>query len=62
MLERRFKATLERPDTRGSWTYLDIPFDVERAFGRKGRVKVKGTISGCAWGHIWTRPGLQERL
>ena len=46
MPERRFKATLERPDTPGSWTYLDIPFDVEKVFGRKGQVKVKGTING----------------
>jgi hypothetical protein len=46
MSEQRFEATLERPDTPGSWTYLDIPFDVEEVFGRKGQVKVKGTING----------------
>jgi hypothetical protein len=49
MPERRFKATLVRPDTPGSWTYLDIPFDVKEAFGQKGQVRVKGTVNGQAY-------------
>ena len=47
--ERSFKATLKRPATPGSWTFLDIPFDVEQVFGHKGQVKVKGTINGYAY-------------
>jgi hypothetical protein len=37
MRERRFQATLKRPDTPGCWTYVDVPFDVEQIFGHKGR-------------------------
>ena len=43
---RRFKATLERSDTPGSWTYVTIPFDVEKIFGHKRQVKIKGKING----------------
>jgi len=44
MRQRKFKAKLKRPDTPGSWTYVDVPCDVEQVFGHKGQVKVKGTI------------------
>ena len=40
-----FVAHLERPEGVGTWTYLDVPFNVEDAFCKKGQVKVKGTIN-----------------
>lgn len=42
----KFQAILIRPNQTGSWTYLDIPFSIEDAFGSKGQVKVRGTING----------------
>lgn len=44
MTEQRFETTLEKPDASGTWTYFTVPFVVEKAFGSKSRVKVKGTI------------------
>ena len=41
-----FEAELKRPEGVGTWTYLDIPFDIAVEFGSKGQVKVKGTING----------------
>jgi len=34
---------------RGSWTFLEIPFSVETAFGSKGRVAVAVTMNGFAF-------------
>ncbi len=42
-----FQAVLKRPEGVGTWTYLDIPIDMARAFGSKGRIKIRGTINGC---------------
>jgi hypothetical protein len=33
----------------GSWAHLPIPFNVEKTFGAKGRVAVRGTINGVAY-------------
>jgi hypothetical protein len=33
----------------GSWTHMPIPFNVEKAFGTKARVAVRGTINGFAY-------------
>ncbi len=30
----------------GAWTYLKIPFDIEKQFGSRARVAVKGTLNG----------------
>lgn len=49
MPDYRFEATLERPDLRGAWTFIRAPFSVEREFGVKGRVPVKGTINGIPY-------------
>lgn len=46
MAEFSFTSTLKRPDGVGTWTYLDIPLDVMAAFGKKGQVKVRGTLNG----------------
>ena len=45
----RFEATLERPDIRGAWTFVRIPFSVAQEFGVKGQVPVKGTINGVPY-------------
>ncbi len=49
MPKKEFTSKLERFEGVGTWTYADIPFDVERAFGKKGQVKVKGTVNGIAF-------------
>jgi hypothetical protein len=41
-----FSAKLVRMEDVGTWTYLVVPFDVEKAFGRGGPVKVTGTLAG----------------
>lgn len=40
-----FIARLERPEGVGTWTFFNVPFNVEDSFGKKGQVKVKGTIN-----------------
>ena len=45
----RFKATLERPEVRGAWTFVRIPFSVADEFGVKGQVPVKGAINGVPY-------------
>jgi hypothetical protein len=42
---QRFRALLE-PSERGTSTSITIPFDVQTAFGARGRVAVCGTING----------------
>jgi len=49
MPKKEFTSKLERFEGSGTWTYADIPFDVEKAFGKKGQVKVKGTVNGVAF-------------
>jgi len=44
MPQQNFEAILIRPDEPGSWTYLVIPFDVEKVLGSK-QVAVRGTIN-----------------
>ena len=39
-----FKAVLERHDGTGTWTYLTAPLSVEKVFGKRGRVAVRGRI------------------
>lgn len=43
---KSFKAVLERGDRRLGWTISRIPFDVNKAWGTKGILKVKGEING----------------
>lgn len=46
---KTFTAKLVRMEGVGTWTYLVVPFDVEKAFGRGGQVKVAGTIAGVSF-------------
>jgi hypothetical protein len=41
-----FKAELIGRGPGGAWTYVQIPFSVAEAFGRKGQVPVRATING----------------
>lgn len=42
---KRFRVELEKHATSEA-TSIEIPFDVEKAFGSRGRVPVRGTING----------------
>jgi hypothetical protein len=44
-MEKKFKSKLEPRGPGGAWTFLRIPFDVNKTFGNKGRVSVAGTIN-----------------
>jgi hypothetical protein len=46
---KQFKAQLKARGPEGAWTFLEIPFSVEEAFGSKARVAVCGTINGFAF-------------
>ena len=46
---KRFRNRLTSRGPGGAWTFLEIPFDVEKAFGSKARIAVTGTINGFAF-------------
>ena len=48
MASKRFRAVLEK-DEGSTATAITVPFDVERAFGGRGRIPVRGTINGVAY-------------
>ena len=43
---KRFRAVVKRKEG-GEVCSIDIPFDVERTFGARGRVPVRGTLNGA---------------
>lgn len=47
---KKFRATLERGDSRLGWVIIRIPFDVKRTWGTRGQIRVKGEINGFAFG------------
>jgi len=46
---KKFKTKLTAHGPGGAWTFLDIPFSVEKEFGTKARVAVTGTLNGFAF-------------
>lgn len=42
----RFTAVLEKMPGRFGWTFVEFPHDVQALFGKKGAVRVKGTVNG----------------
>lgn len=49
MTRRSFKAGLQKQADKKNWIYVDIPFDVHKAFGKKGRIPVKVNIDGACY-------------
>ena len=46
---KKFKTKLITYDISGAWTFLTLPFSVEKEYGTKAQVKVKGTIDGVSY-------------
>ncbi|HKW35483.1 MAG TPA: YdeI/OmpD-associated family protein [Candidatus Acidoferrum sp.] len=46
VVAKSFKATLERMQGNLGWVIIRIPFDVEKVWGARGRLRVKGEING----------------
>ncbi|HWW18320.1 MAG TPA: YdeI/OmpD-associated family protein [Candidatus Saccharimonadales bacterium] len=46
---KNFRATLERMQSRLGWTIIRIPFDVEKVWRTRVRLRVKGEINGFAF-------------
>jgi hypothetical protein len=46
---KHFKTQLTSRGPGGAWTFLEVPFSVEKAFGTKARVAVAGTMNGFAF-------------
>jgi hypothetical protein len=44
--KKTFTAVLEKADDGKDTAFVSIPFDVEKAFGSKGHLKVKATFDG----------------
>ncbi len=45
-MKQKFEARLMSKGPGGAWTYLPIPFDVNKTFGTKARISVAGTLNG----------------
>jgi hypothetical protein len=45
-MKQKFEAKLIGRGPGNAWTFLPIPFDVQKTFGSKARVAVVGTING----------------
>ncbi|MAD51600.1 MAG: hypothetical protein CMF79_03375 [Candidatus Marinimicrobia bacterium] len=44
---KKFKTKLITYDISGAWTFLTVPFNVEKEYGSRAKIQVKGTIDGC---------------
>jgi uncharacterized protein YdeI (YjbR/CyaY-like superfamily) len=47
---KRFQATLVHGDSRLGWVIIRIPFDVQKLWGKRGQIRVKGEINGFPFG------------
>jgi hypothetical protein len=48
-MKQHYKSRLVAHGPNGAWTFLKIPFNVEKMFGSKAQVKVAGTLNGFAF-------------
>jgi len=48
-IPKTFRAPLERIQSRLGWTIIRIPFDVGKAWGTRGQLRVRGEINGFAF-------------
>jgi hypothetical protein len=48
-MKQQFKARLKAHGPGGAWTFLYVPFSVEKTFGSRARVSVAGTMNGFAF-------------
>lgn len=55
---KKFTAKLERPDDGIDGAYISIPFDVEKAYGKKGQVKVKAWFDGHPYRGVLANMGM----
>ena len=46
---KKFKTKLITYDISGAWTFLTVPSSVEKEYGTKAQVKVKGSIDGVSY-------------
>ena len=46
---KKFKTKLITYDILGAWTFLMVPFSVEKEYGTKAQVNVKGSIDGVSY-------------
>jgi hypothetical protein len=54
---QKFKAVLEKPDDGMDTAFVSIPFDVEKAYGTKGQVKVKAWFDNYPYRGILANMG-----
>ncbi len=57
MTRQALKTKLEPMGPGGAWTCLRVPFSVEKVFGTRARVPVKGRINGVAFRSSLFRTG-----
>lgn len=43
---RTFEATLQRSGDKLNWVIIRVPFDVQKVWGTRGQLKIKGEING----------------
>jgi Bacteriocin-protection, YdeI or OmpD-Associated/Domain of unknown function (DUF1905) len=48
-MKKKFKGRLDPMGPGGAWTGLIFPFSVEREYGTRGRIAVRGTMNGAAF-------------
>lgn len=48
-MKQSFEAKLIALGPGGSWTQMNVPFNVEQVFGTRARLAVRGTINGFAF-------------
>jgi hypothetical protein len=48
-MKQTFSVAIIGRGPRGAWAHMPVPFSVEKLFGTRARVAVKGTINGFAY-------------